>query len=90
MKKIITLAVLGMLGAVPVSAQTVYDAANIANKDLNGTARFVSMGGAMGALGGDISTIATNPAGIGIAVMMQCCHSVFLLMVLKVIIWEVR
>lgn len=55
-----------MLGAVPVSAQTVYDAANIANKDLNGTARFVSMGGAMGALGGDISTIATNPAGIGI------------------------
>ena len=81
MKKIITLAVLGMLGAVPVSAQTVYDAANIANKDLNGTARFVSMGGAMGALGGDISTI---------AVMMQCCHSVFLLMVLKVIIWEVR
>ena len=36
-----------MLGAVPVSAQTVYDAANIANKDLNGTARFVSMGGAM-------------------------------------------
>ena len=32
-----------------------YDAANIANKDLNGTARFVSMGGAMGALGGDIS-----------------------------------
>ena len=66
MKKIITLAVLGMLGAVPVSAQTVYDAANIANKDLNGTARFVSMGGGMGALGGDISTIATNPAGIGI------------------------
>ena len=92
MKKIITLAVLGMLGAVPVSAQTVYDAANIANKDLNGTARFVSMGGAMGALGGDISTIATNPAGIGIyrSKMMQCCHSVFLLMVLKVIIWEVR
>ena len=45
MKKIITLAVLGMLGAVPVSAQTVYDAANIANMDLNGTARFVSMAG---------------------------------------------
>ena len=44
MKKIITLAVLGMLGAVPVSAQTVYDAANIANKDLNGTARFVWAG----------------------------------------------
>ena len=31
MKKIITLAVLGMLGADPVSAQTEYDAAIIAN-----------------------------------------------------------
>lgn len=48
------------------AAQTVYDAATIAQKDLNGTARFVGMGGAMGALGGDISTISTNPAGIGI------------------------
>lgn len=67
MKKIITLATLGLLiTAAPIAAQTVYDAAKIANKDLNGTARFVGMGGAMGALGGDISTIATNPAGIGI------------------------
>ncbi len=33
---------------------------------LNGTARFVGMGGAMGALGGDISVISSNPAGIGI------------------------
>lgn len=48
------------------SAQSIYDAMNIAQKDLNGTARFVSMGGAMGALGGDISTIGTNPAGVGI------------------------
>ena len=67
MKKIITLAAWGLLAAaVPVSAQTVYDAAKITNKDLNGTARFVGMGGAMGALGGDISTIGTNPAGIGV------------------------
>lgn len=67
MKKIITLATLGlMITAAPIIAQTVYDAAKITNKDLNGTARFVGMGGAMGALGGDISTIGTNPAGIGI------------------------
>ena len=51
MKKIITLAALGLLIAAPMSAQTVYDAAKITNKDLNGTARFVGMGGAMGALG---------------------------------------
>lgn len=54
------------LTLAPVTAQTVYDAAKIADKDLNGTARFVGMGGAMSALGGDISTIGTNPAGIGI------------------------
>ena len=53
MKKIITLATLGLLvAAAPISAQTVYDAAKITGKDLNGTARFVGMGGAMGALGG--------------------------------------
>lgn len=66
MKKIISLTVLSLLIAGGASAQTMYDAANIAGKDLNGTARFVGMGGAMGALGGDISTIGTNPAGIGI------------------------
>ena len=53
-----------MIGAV--SAQSVYDGVKIADKDLNGTARFVGRGGAMGALGGDITTMGTNPAGIGI------------------------
>ena len=52
--------------SAPVAAQTVYDAAKFVDKDLNGTARFVSMGGAMSALGGDISTMNTNPGGIGI------------------------
>ena len=55
-----------LLLAAPIASQTVYDAAKIIDKDLNGTARFVSMGGAMSALGGDISTMNTNPAGIGI------------------------
>lgn len=31
-----------------------------------GTARFSGMGGAMGALGGDLTTMAYNPAGIGV------------------------
>ena len=40
MKKIITLATLGLLvAAAPISAQTVYDAAKITGKDLNGTAQ---------------------------------------------------
>lgn len=66
MKKIVTLVSLGLLLSVCTKAQTIYDAANLSGKDLNGTARFVGMGGAMGALGGDISTMGTNPAGIGI------------------------
>lgn len=50
-----------------VGAQTtIYDANRWMGRDLNGTARFVGMGGALGALGGDISTVGTNPAGIGI------------------------
>lgn len=52
--------------AASVSAQETYENANIASEDLNGTARFVGMGGAMDALGADISTIGTNPAGIGL------------------------
>ena len=65
MKKI-TMIALAMFTAVGAGAQTIYDAAKLAERDLNGTARFVGMGGAMGALGGDISTMGTNPAGIGI------------------------
>ena len=53
-----------MLGTT-VSAQETYDNAQLATKDLNGTARYVGMGGAMEALGADLSTIGTNPAGIG-------------------------
>ncbi len=55
-----------MAGAVSAVAQETYENANIATGDLNGTARYVGMGGAMEALGADISTIGTNPAGIGL------------------------
>lgn len=65
MKKILTIAVLA-LAAMPMAAQETYENANIATEDLNGTARYVGMGGAMEALGADISTIGTNPAGIGL------------------------
>ena len=38
----------------------------LAAPQLTGTARYVGMGGAMEALGADISTISSNPAGIGL------------------------
>lgn len=66
MKKIISLATLALLVTTGLGAQNIYDGVKFSNNELNGTARFVGMGGAMGALGGDISTISTNPAGIGI------------------------
>ena len=55
---------LGCMSAV--MAQNQYDVVRYMDDDLNGTARFVGMGGAMSALGADISTIGTNPAGIGL------------------------
>lgn len=54
------------LMALPATAQETYENAKIADEDLNGTARYVGMGGAMEALGADISTISSNPAGIGL------------------------
>ncbi|MBQ9640555.1 MAG: hypothetical protein IJV06_03215 [Bacteroidaceae bacterium] len=48
------------------NAQSAYDAQNMANSDLNGTARYIGMGGALGALGADLSTMGNNPAGTGL------------------------
>lgn len=54
------------LVASAAMAQETYENTNLVDNDLNGTARYVGMGGAMDALGADISTIGTNPAGIGL------------------------
>jgi len=47
-------------------SQNVDDALRYSQFFYNGTARFMSMGGAFTALGGDISTLSQNPAGIGV------------------------
>ncbi len=47
-------------------AQSVTDVVRYSNRDLVGTARYMSMGGAFNALGGDITTLSQNPAGIGV------------------------
>ncbi len=65
MKKIFV-SIFVLTAALPVVAQETYENAKIATEDLNGTARYVGMGGAMDALGADISTISSNPAGIGL------------------------
>lgn len=47
-------------------AQTEFDALKLEQTDIIGTARYMGMAGAFGALGGDASSIKDNPAGLGI------------------------
>ena len=65
MKKIF-FAMMAMTACLPSTAQETYENMKVAGEDLNGTARYVGMGGALEALGADISTIGTNPAGVGL------------------------
>ncbi len=65
MKKYILFAI-SLLPLSNIFAQNQFDAADITTSDLNGTARYVGMGGALDALGGDISVMGSNPAGTAI------------------------
>jgi hypothetical protein len=49
-----------------VNGQNVDDALRYSQIFYGGTARFMSMGGAFTALGGDISSLSQNPAGLGV------------------------
>lgn len=66
MKNKFILASLMLLSSQLGMAQDTYDLARLNSSDLNGTARYIGMGGAMGALGGDMSAVSSNPAGLGI------------------------
>ena len=66
MKKIaITTAAL-ILTLQGLFAQNVDDALRYSQIFYTGTARFMSMGGAFTALGGDLSALSQNPGGLGI------------------------
>ncbi len=54
---------LAVTGSNAAMAQDSYDAERFASSDLNGTAKYVGMGGALSALGGDVSVMGSNPAG---------------------------
>ena len=66
MKKSIVTASLLIAALASASAQNEFDALKFNSTDIVGSARFVGMGGAMGALGGDPSSININPAGLGV------------------------
>lgn len=66
MKRIALLVSALFLSSAVAFAQGEIDAYRYSQSDLNGTARYMGMAGAFGALGGDISAMYTNPAGLGI------------------------
>lgn len=61
MKKVLILSAL-IAGALFSNAQSVADGLLYTGQDLKGTARFRGLSGAFGALGGDLSSIGSNPA----------------------------
>ena len=65
MKRLLVFPILLLVSLFSFS-QVEYDALRLSQQDLNGTARYLGLGGAMGALGGDASSIKDNPAGLGV------------------------
>lgn len=61
----IILAALTLCGSVAFS-QGMLEAYRFGQTELQGTARYSAMGGAFGALGGDISAMSKNPAGLAV------------------------
>lgn len=66
MKKIVLLVASVLLFSGGLRAQGLVDAYRYSQTDLSGTARSLGMAGAFGALGGDISSMSTNPGGLAI------------------------
>ncbi|MBN1990422.1 MAG: outer membrane protein transport protein [Bacteroidales bacterium] len=66
MRKIVFILPILILSTVLTLAQTSTDALRFSESFVNGSARYIGMGGAFGALGGDFSTLSSNPAGLGV------------------------
>jgi hypothetical protein len=66
MKKQVLLLGTGLIYALSAASQNDIDAIRYSQLTFGGTARFASMAGSMGAIGGDISTLSFNPAGIAV------------------------
>jgi hypothetical protein len=54
------------LGAVAANAQDVTEAYNLSNLTVQGTARSMGFGNALGSIGGDFASTSVNPAGLGV------------------------
>lgn len=66
MKKIWLISALVLTAATTALSQTSTDAFRYSRIDIGGTARYMALSGAFGALGADFTSASTNPAGIGL------------------------
>ncbi|MDD4553888.1 MAG: hypothetical protein PHP04_06790 [Bacteroidales bacterium] len=66
MKKIMIFIFSLLLTSTIVQSQTAEDVLRFSRINYSGTARFNALSGAFGAVGADFSTLATNPAGLGL------------------------
>jgi hypothetical protein len=66
MKRIISILTISFVAFQLAFGQNEFDLFKFVQPEINGTARYTSMAGAFGALGGDPSAIGDNPGGLGI------------------------
>ncbi len=66
MKKIMIVSALILAAAGTALSQTSTDALRYSQIDIGGTARYMGLSGAFGALGADFTLSSTNPAGLGL------------------------
>jgi hypothetical protein len=66
MRKILVATLLLLTGSSVLIAQNEIDVLRYSFTGFGGTARYMGMGGAFGAVGGDMSVLTNNPAGLGI------------------------
>ncbi|MBM3437259.1 MAG: hypothetical protein FJY07_13715 [Bacteroidetes bacterium] len=66
MKRILLILAATLIQGFLLFSQNEVDALRYSKTSFGGTARYMSMGGAFGALGADFSTLSSNPGGIGL------------------------
>jgi hypothetical protein len=76
MKRFLNIALV-VVGAMPFVAKAQYasDALRYSQLTFGGTARYMAMGGAFSAVGGDMSTLTVNPAGVAVFNKSQLAFS---------------
>ena len=66
MRRISSILFLLLLSIGLFAQSTGFDAAIFSEEDITGSSRYVGLGGAMAALGGDVSAVKDNPAALGV------------------------